>query len=367
MRSKNSSASALSSAATPAVPDVGRQPGTRQDGSPAPLTLVKGHTGPYHVSLDAVDEFERCIEQDPQVRAEALDTGIAATGAYYRWQARERLGVSARPAHRPSVKQSRAVDPGSLVILMGANFRKCFPACSTPGPKSIYLFDAWPDRHARIARFISDFGIDDVFVTASQARDAIAALVPEARLWWVPEGIDATDYRHREPAEKDIDVLALGRRHDRHHERIVDRLAAAGCSYRYELQKGQLVFATRDDFIDGLARTRISICVPSTVTHPDRAGGIETMTLRYLQSMVSKCLIVGHAPAEMIRLFGYNPVVEIDPIDPAGQLLSLLDHWDDQRDLIERNHAAVLASHTWPRRWQQMRQTLLQRPTSAAA
>ena len=53
----------------------------------------------------------------------------------------------------------------------------------------------------------------------------------------------------------------------------------------------------RDAFIDGLARSRVSICVPSSVTHPERAGDIETMTIRYLQSMVSKCVVLGRAPA----------------------------------------------------------------------
>ena len=103
--------------------------------------------------------------------------------------------------------------------------------------------------------------------------------------------------------------------------------------------------------MDGLARSRISICVPSNITHPARAGDVETMTIRYLQSMVSKCLVVGYAPKEMIELFGYNPVVEIDMENPADQLLDILNNFVKYTPLIEKNYNSVLKNHTWRQRW----------------
>ena len=78
------------------------------------------------------------------------------------------------------------------------------------------------------------------------------------------------------------------------------------------------------------------------------------MTVRYLQSMVSKCVVLGHAPSEMVELFGYNPVVEIDTLNPAAQVLDILSHYEDYLPLVERNFDVVTRGHTWRNRWQQM-------------
>ena len=161
-------------------------------------------------------------------------------------------------------------------------------------------------------------------------------------------------YQYNAYADKDIDVLELGRKYDVYHNNIVEALEEDTRVHLYEKTKGTRIFATVEDLIDGYARTKIAICVPSNITHPDRAGDIETMTIRYLQSMVSKCLVVGHAPKEMVKLFGYNPVVEIDMEDPVGQIRSILDNFSDYIPLIEKNYTETLANHTWSKRWQQI-------------
>ena len=80
--------------------------------------------------------------------------------------------------------------------------------------------------------------------------------------------------------------------------------------------------------------------------------------MRYLQSMASKCLILGHAPAEMIKLFGYNPVIEIDWDHAEEQIEDILQHFHLHIPLIERNYKAVLANHTWVHRFHQIKKIL---------
>jgi hypothetical protein len=140
----------------------------------------------------------------------------------------------------------------------------------------------------------------------------------------------------------------------------VPALKKAGKTYVYETEKGKIIFPGREEFVRGLARARVSICVPSSITHPERAGDIETMTIRYLQSIASKCLVLGHAPAEMVELFGYNPVVEIDMSDPVGQVLDILGRYEDYLPLIERNFDRVSREHTWENRWKGMAAVLFQ-------
>jgi hypothetical protein len=238
---------------------------------------------------------------------------------------------------------------------MGPAWWKCLPYFAAARYSAFYLFDAWSDTHAQIHEFTEHFGVQHAFLSASQAVDALARCGSSAtEYYWIPEGITPEAYRYYDYGRRDIDVLQLGRRHDVHHRMIVEALARDGYRYLHETEKGAVIFPDRSGFIDGLARSRISICVPSSITHPDRSGSIETLTIRYLQSMVAKCLILGHAPRELVSLFGYNPVIEIDSADPVEQVRDLLRNFDDYLPLIERNHRTVVANHTWMHRWDAM-------------
>ena len=186
----------------------------------------------------------------------------------------------------------------------------------------------------------------------------LRALLPRTSCHWIPEGINPESYHFLSLPEKDIDVLQLGRRYNHYHQLIVAPLAQADRVYLYEKEAGQIIFPTRVEYLDALARSRISICVPATLTHPEKAGGIETMTTRYLQSMLSKCLIVGHAPQETIELFGYNPIVEIDEQAPVAQIQFILKNIAEYSPLVEKNYRTVLAHHTWQHRWGQIASVL---------
>lgn len=239
-------------------------------------------------------------------------------------------------------------------VLLGQEWNLCFPYMLFPGEKSVYLFDAWPCSHKEIVQFVSVHKISHVFVSSSQVAAKLKSMMGEAVFSWVPEGINPRLYMQREYLAKDIDILELGRKYDAYHDGIVQAMKSDGRIHLYEKTKGVVVFPSRGNLIDGLARTKISICVPSSITHPERSGNIETMTVRYLESMASKCLVVGHAPQEMVELFGYNPVVEIDMENPVQQIRSILDNFDDYIPLIEKNYTETVANHTWGKRWEQI-------------
>jgi hypothetical protein len=285
---------------------------------------------------------------------------LVEKGAYLVYGLLSKAGLDLSLCSKPPFFKSL---PGArhdwFSIMMGFHVPMCVPYFMFSGRKSIYLFDAWPASHARILRFVQSWEVDDVFVSSSQAAERLNQQIGARRFTWMPEAISPEKYRHRPYAEKDIDVLQLGRRYDAYHNQIVAALENHKKTYLYERQRGEVIFPSRGEFLDGLARSRISICVPCSITHPDRAGDIETMTMRYLQSMASKCLVVGHAPAEMIELFGYNPLIEIDKENSDRQLLELLDHFDEYVPLIEKNHALVASEHTWHKRWQEIARIIL--------
>ena len=317
------------------------------------MKLIVNRWGRHHASHDDVAEFEAAILADRRVQPAGPLNQYILAALYYAW-----LGLRRprRPADsRSPVRSARDY----FIVLMSLNPQKCLPYFLLPGRKSVYLFDAWPKFYPKIQSFVRDWGIQHAFVSSSQSAARLAGWVEGCRFHWVPEGVTPQNYHQYPNSARNIDVLQFGRRYELYHQQIVSALEKAGKTYLYEPAPGQLIFPDRPAFVDGLARARVSICFPSNITHPERAGDVSTLTLRYLQSLASKCLVVGAAPPEMVELFGYNPVIQADLNDPAGQLLSILENYDDFAELIERNYRKVVAEHTWEQRWEQIAGQLL--------
>jgi len=314
----------------------------------------------YHVSQDTVAAFEKIILSDPHVRWLNFSDRQVSNLVYYLWRIADRSG---RRTHLLPRSPATGIHAGKkqrdlFVVSMGINLRKWMPFSFASGRKSIYLFDAWPSIHDEVKELILHWNIDNVFLSSSQAAERLGRSVSGCHCYWIPEGHNPEDYRFCSYQDKKIDVLQFGRKYDIYHQLIAAPLERLGKVYLYEKEKGELVFPTQEEFLDGLAGSKISICFPASMTHPVRAGDIETMTGRYLQSMASKCLILGHAPEEMIGLFGYNPVIEIDWDDPVGQLRSVLDRYTEYIPFLEKNYQAVVENHTWQRRWERIVQVL---------
>lgn len=296
-----------------------------------------------HVSQDTVAEFEESIRASGDVSVISTQSGLVTKAFRYAFT-RYRLSPDRLPLWpREGVCFS---------VLMGPAFEKMFPHYLLAEHRNAYLFDAWPDKHDLILHFLRKSAIANVFFSSRQVAELISDQVTRTNVQWIPEGILPSRYKACEYDQRDIDVLQFGRKYEELHEQILQPLAAQSVRYLYERNRGKLVFATRHGFVDGLSRSKIVICVPSSMTHPNRAGQISTMTVRYLQAMVSKCLVVGIMPDEMKTLFPYTPLIELDRHNPAGQLLDILHNYHHYTDLIDRNYQYVCQHHTWAERWQ---------------
>jgi len=310
------------------------------------LTQIENKGAAYEI----VDEFEREILRDYNVKCLYLQNKYIYKFLYSIYRFRKKFGISFYLHKRPKTPLSDKKH--RFVVMMAWEPYKCLPFFVLSSHyKSIYLFDAWQHDHEDIKSSAVFYKIDYIFTSSSQAASLLRETVKDIRIKWIPEGITPNEYKFLPYDKKNIDVLSVGRKYNQHHEKIVKELEQLGLTYIYEKNKGQLIFPDRKDFINGLARSKISICVPSSVTHPERAGNIETMTIRYLQSMVSKCLVLGHAPQEMIDVFGYKPVIELDMKNPVSQISYLLDNFNSYVPLIEKNYKEVLNNHTWENRW----------------
>jgi hypothetical protein len=208
-------------------------------------------------------------------------------------------------------------------------------------------FDAWPNLWEPLGKVLRRHRVRVAFFTARQTVAHFRETLGLDAIW-MPEACDPSQYRPDKPlADRSIDVLELGRKYDRYHDAIAPMLASDGRSHLFERVKGQLIFDTREAMIAGFADAKVSVCFPSSITHPERSGNVETVTHRYFESIASRCLIVGHGPAELTDVFGYDPVVRADDRDPAGQLRDVLRRIDEFQPLVDRNYRRLLEVGTW--------------------
>ena len=213
-----------------------------------------------------------------------------------------------------------------------------------------YLFDAWFQDHHEIELFCKLANFQYIFCSSSIATQKLNQLINNTKFIWIPEAINISNYTFLNYKEKTIDVLQFGRKYEDIQQELSQFLEKESITYLYEKEKGDIVFKTREDFINGLATTKISLCFPRSCTHPNLAEGQETMTIRYLQSMASKTLVVGKCPEEMKKLFPYNPIIELDLTNPGEHIKKILHNYSDYIPLIERNYYEVLNNHQWKNR-----------------
>ena len=251
------------------------------------------------------------------------------------------VNLAARAAGRLKLNVLFNPLPGEPMLVVGGHVpdATCFP--TSLWTRFIpYFFDCWESAFSRWESYFRRNRTELAFLTARYAAEHFQQRFSSRRFLWLPESVDPAVHQCDIPlAERAIDVLELGRKYDAFHNRLAPVLVDTGLIHLYEKVKGQIIFPTRDDFVAGLGTSRVSICFPQSITSPERCGKVETVTLRYFESMASKCLLVGKCPLELSDLFGYNPVVEIDdPVEVADVVRKI----EDYQPFVDRNYQRLL-------------------------
>lgn len=92
----------------------------------------------------------------------------------------------------------------------------------------------------------------------------------------------------------------------------------------------------------------MTIALPRSITQPEIAGDIETLTQRYWECMFSRMVMVGHAPQELIDFIGYNPVIELgDKISAEEQIADVIEHIEDYQSLADKNYETAERLGSW--------------------
>ncbi|MEO0514395.1 MAG: hypothetical protein AAF086_03760 [Planctomycetota bacterium] len=270
------------------------------------------------------------------------------------------------PTHRPPGKVAARV--GQLWSRYGLQFnvRRGGTALIYPNgwagtkwlfPRGIWQetivcgMDCWGRDWERWAGAMRRLRVRSAAFTARQSAQEMSQRNPKLATLWLPEAIDPVGYDGARPLrDRGVDLLEMGRLHEAFHLPVAEALNRAGRAHQFG-REGKRLFHDHAEIRAAMGDAKLLVCYPRCDTHPQEAGGVETMTLRYLEGFVSGCVVVGRAPQELVDLFGYNPVIEIDvEQDPGGRVLGVLDRIDEQQELVERNRQRVTEVGLWPER-----------------
>lgn len=249
-----------------------------------------------------------------------------------------------------------------FALISGTEYSKIFLKFSFQAKlKALYMFDPWPSANKLNENAIISYKINIAFVSAKQPANYFNTLkIQGFKAYWIPEGVNSKKYLYNNFEDKTIDIIQYGRQWGWLHNKIHPLLEEKNIKYEFSTEDNykDSKFKKRDELIRALAKTKIAVCVPRQITHPHHVGNLSTLTTRYFECMSSKCLIWGTAPEELIELFGYNPVIEINMDNPKEQLLDLITNFNAYIPLIEKNYSNVIQNHQWTNRIDDMQKII---------
>lgn len=212
----------------------------------------------------------------------------------------------------------------------------------------MYAWDIWADNIHLWQEPLKRYNIAGVITTSSDAASLLASALPTIPIRVVLEAATISEFGGSRPlVDRSISVLEMGRRHEGLHLALRKGLPRA--THRFQ-EASRPIFPSRADLLRALEDAVISVCIPRSITHPDQAGPVCSVTHRYFESMAAGAIVLGTAPPELVELFGYDPVVGVDWRDPARQVRSILADRARYQPLVDRNLATVREKGDWTAR-----------------
>ena len=230
-----------------------------------------------------------------------------------------------------------------------------------------FVWDCWPKYFEKMCGWLKRHQVRTAIFTSSQTAERMRQRFSYMNIVYCPEAVDKSLYDEgKQLTERSIDLLEFGR-----HSNVNVRSASSDASlvknanenvntsFKYVCTKvnGKFLY-TNEQLHAAMGDAKMTVALPRSITQPEVAGDIETMTQRYWENMLSRMVMVGHAPNELIDLIGYNPVIELDREHPNEQILDILAHIDDYQELVDKNRDSALRLGDWTLRMKQVMEWL---------
>lgn len=212
------------------------------------------------------------------------------------------------------------------------------------------IWDCWPKNVDEVATFFKKHEVRTAIFTSSQTADRFRQIFPKMNILTITEGVNVELYnKGKELVNRKIDVLEVGRA-------WVNFFKTPLSPNINHVKTGNFhrVFKTDEEFRLGLADAKVTINVPRCDVDKKTAGDIDTLTQRYWECMLSRVVMVGRAPKELVDLIGYNPVIDWDGKDATPMINDVLSNILVFQQLVDKNYEIALKYAPWNIRIQQI-------------
>ena len=302
-------------------------------------------------TVKAVAPYSHGINFKMQVYDAWVKTGGQTMKSHYPWRMFHRFAFN---HELPTIHKSKDIAQLRFVEPVSINF-DTFPDYARHEIIP-FVWDCWPGYFEKTCKWFKRHEVRTAIFTSSQTAERMREQFPEMNILWCPEGIDTSLYSEgKELKNREIDILEFGRS----NRKVFKAELPSSIKHVCTMQDGKYIF-TNEELRQSMGDAKVTITLPRSITQPEVAGDIETLTQRYWECMLTRMVMVGHAPKELVDFIGYNPVIEIDFENPNEQICNILQHINDYIDLTNKNRETALLKGDWLARMQGIKGFLTQ-------
>jgi len=218
------------------------------------------------------------------------------------------------------------------------------------------IWDCWPMFFEKTCKWLKRHRVKTAIFTSSQTAERIKQCFPKMSILTITEGICTDGFERGETLNnRKINLFEMGSiQRGYFQKKYPEQYKVLHNKPEGWENRGQ------DDLHRFLENSKLTVIFPRSITEPETAQGIETLTQRYWECMLSRILMVGHAPKELTDLVGYNPVIEMDMEHDLEQIEGILSDINNPKyqELVDRNRETALRMGSWDIRMKQIMEWL---------
>lgn len=213
------------------------------------------------------------------------------------------------------------------------------------------FWDCWPCYFEKTRDWLVRHRVKTVVFSSRQTAERMQKALPNVNIIWCAEAVDDSFYdKGNLLKDREIDLLEFGRSNDRvvNAEKLeLVKMGENRLNHVCTKQNGKFIY-TNEQLYQAMGNAKVTIALPRSMTQPELAGDIETLTQRYWECMFSRMVMVGHAPQELIAFIGYNPVIELsDKISAEELIADVIEHIEDYQSLVDKNRDTAVKLGSW--------------------
>ena len=205
-----------------------------------------------------------------------------------------------------------------------------------------FIWDCWPSMYDRIEKWFYKHNIRTAIFTSSITAEEIRQRCPNVNILHVTEGIDTSVYHAGGSlVRRSIDFLEYGSKQRNLFEKPLEGINHVNSTSIITKMM------TWDDLLNTMSDAKVTLALPRCDIDQEVTGGVETLTQRFWEGMLSRSVLVGRAPKELTDLIGYNPVITLDRQNAEEQIKDIIAHIDDYQVLVDKNREVALTMAPW--------------------